>query len=128
MMCFGFSARRSPTTSAIVTGMNRLRADKLAELVALNRVFQVRSWTASNGHTETSRLVHPEFYAALNYRYVYPRDRRATLISFADKLREDAEIRALAEARGITLEGLEWTIEQSETAAVCQEQEEEHDA
>ncbi len=108
MMHFGFSGRQSAqTTEAIISGSNRIRAGWLASLIECGRVMVRRVVRG-----EVYSFPDPAFEGAIRWGYTYPRDWIATLEAFAGCLRTDGGLADLAELQGVTVEGVEYMIEQ----------------
>ena len=107
-MHFGFSGRQSAqATAAIISGSNRIRAGWLASLIECGRVM-VRRVVRGEVHS----FPDPAFEGAIRWGYTYPHDWIATLQAFIGLLRADYDLSWLAESQGVTVEGVEYMIEQ----------------
>ena len=112
--CFGGSGsqRWESRDSVLITTTNWLRAEILAEFVEQGKMILHRTIRYCDGREETISYPNPLVKAIVKHRFAYPAEVIATLQAFAFLLESNALLRNWAERDGITIEALEWEIDQ----------------
>ena len=123
MMNFGFSGRQSLQEGEIITRSNHIRASILADLVETRRVAIRQTYRGRGGRTETICYPNPAFQCAITAGYTYDRDWLATLEAFRARLDADGGLCSLAECQGVTVEGVEYEIEQIRESVALRDRE-----